>query len=283
MNRYITSILQKISILASIALIVLMLGCSGDDEISYDEREVEHIYNVALNLLQNRKYAEAAQEFDEVERQHPYSKWAKKAILMGSYAHYMGVEYGNAIVAAKRFITLYPGNKDAAYAYYLVAISYYDQIVDVGRDQRATELALNGLQEILRRYPNSEYAKDAKLKYDLTRDHLAGKEMEIGRWYLFQREYIAAANRFKEVIQEYQTTSHVAEALERLAEIYMALGIQAEAQTAAAILGHNFPGSKWYEDAYVLLQSSGLEPRDDSGTWLSQTWDNTVGGALDIF
>ncbi len=255
----------------------LVLGaCSGDEdaEIVYNERPVEQIYNKALNLLEDNKYRQAAAEFDEVERQHPYSQWARRAMLMASYCYYQTNDYDSAILSAQRFIALHPGNKDAAYAYYLMGISFYEQISDVGRDQGMTQNALATLSEVVRRFPETEYATDARLKIDLTFDHLAGKEMEIGRYYLNRKAYVAAINRFRSVIVTYQTTTHVPEALHRLTESYLSLGVVTEAQTAAAILGHNFPGSDWYEDSYALLAGNDLEPNENQDSWISRAWNS---------
>src|SRR5208282_2572552 len=209
----------------------------------------------------------AAKTFDEVESQHPYSVWATKGQIMGAYAGYEAGNYGEAIIAADRFIQLHPGHRDVAYAYYLKAICYYMQIVDVGRDQKLTELALKSLDDVVRRFPDSKYARDAKLKLEFTRDHLAGKEMEIGRYYLHRQEYLAAMNRFKRVIDNYQTTTHVPEALERLVECDLALGLIKEAKANAAVLGYNYPGSHWYGDAYALMIGEGV-PGTASGGWL---------------
>jgi len=261
---------------AMAVLLLAMLGvagCSSDEEeIVYEERPVETIYNKALDYLEDGEYRRAAQEFDEVERQHPYSAWAKRAMLMSSYANYKINEYDTAILSAQRYLSLYPGSEDAAYAQYLIALSYYERISDVRRDQKITELAHNSLLEILRRYPESKYARDAQLKLELTIDHLAGKEMEIGRYYLNQQNYLAAINRFRTVIEQYQTTTHTPEALHRLTEAYLSLGIAPEAQTSAAILGYNFPGSRWYQDSYTLLADKGLEPKENEDSWISQAW-----------
>ncbi len=263
--------------LAIVFAAALLLGaCSGDEdaEIVYDERPVEQIYNKALSLLEQNRFRQAAAEFDEVERQHPYSQWARRAMLMASYCYYQTNDYDSAILSAQRFIALHPGNKDAAYAYYLTGISYYEQISDVGRDQGMTQNALATLSEVVRRFPETEYARDARLKIDLTVDHLAGKEMEIGRYYLNQQSYVAAINRFRSVIVSFQTTTHVPEALHRLTESYLSLGVVTEAQTAAAILGHNFPGSDWYEDSYALLAGNDLEPRENQDSWISRAWNS---------
>ena len=257
---------------ASLASLAILAGCGSTDEETYVERPVEELYNAAMDQLQSGDLTGAAKNFDEVERQHPYSVWARKAQLMAAYAYYQTNRYDEAILAGERFLQLHPGNKDAAYAHYLIAVSYYEQITDVGRDQRTTERALNALQEVVDRYPDSEYARDARLKIDLARDHLAGKEMEIGRYYLKRGQHAAAINRFREVIEKYQSTSHVPEALHRLTEAYLALGVSDEAQTAAAVLGHNFPGSDWYRDSYVLLTGENLEPAENKQSWISRVW-----------
>ena len=252
-----------------------LAGCSSDaDDLPYEERAVEQIYNKAMDHMEAREYIPATKEFDEVERQHPYSEWARRSMLMGAYAHYKVNQYDEAILNAQRFISLHPSNRDVPYAYYLIGLSYYERISDVGRDQKMTENALNSFYELTRRFPASEYARDARLKIDLTLDHLAGKEMEIGRYYLTRKDYIAAINRFRTVIEKYQTTTHTPEALERLTEAYLSLGIKTEAQTAAAILGYNFPGSVWYEDSYALLAEQGLEPQENKDSWISRAWNS---------
>jgi outer membrane protein assembly factor BamD len=254
------------------AALLLALAACADDKAPYVEQPVEELYNKALDLAEEREYEAAATAFDEVERQHPYSIWATRAQLMAAYSNYQANAYDEAIIAADRFIQLHPGHKDVAYAYYLIALSYYEQISDVERDQRLTELALKSLDEVARRFPGTDYARDAKLKIDLTFDHLAGKEMTIGRFYQRRGDYVGAINRFRAVIERYQTTSHVPEALHRLVECYLALGVTSEAQTAAAVLGYNFPGSPWYVDSYRLLVDKNLEPVEDEGSWLSRTF-----------
>ena len=249
-------------------------GCGGAPETEYVERPVHELYNEALDQLLDGDLFNAASNFDEVERQHPYSAWAIKAKLMSAFTHYSGNRYDEAIAAAQRFIDLHPGNPLASYAHYLIAISYYEQITDVGRDQEVTRQALASLEEVVRRFPASDYARDARFKIDLARDHLAGKEMEVGRYYLKRGQYVAAINRFRTVVESYQTTSHVAEALHRLVESYLALGIENEAQTAAAMLGHNFPRSEWYADSYRLLRGRQLEPSEDRGSWMSRVWES---------
>lgn len=233
---------------------------------------VAALYNKGLDRLNSGEFKSAAKQFAEVERQFPYSSWATKAILMQSYAFYRRNEYDDAVNASNRFITLHPGHKDAPYAYYLIALSNYERIVDVKRDQTNTQKALEALEEVARRFPDTPYARDAAKKALLARDHLAGKEMEVGRYYLKQGSYLAGVNRFKRVVTEYQTTSHTPEALYRLTEGYMALGVTSEAQTAAAVLGHNFPQSQWYKDAYTLVSSDGLQPVENQGSWISKAF-----------
>ncbi len=264
--------------LAAAVLCLLLWSCSlfEEEEPRYVERPVEDLYNTAMDSLLVGDYFEAARLFDEVERQHPYSTWAAKAQLMSAFAFYQNNKYDEAINALDRFIQLHPGNKDIAYAHYLRAISYYEQISDVGRDQKFTKLALDALEEVARRFPESRYARDVSLKIDLARDHLAGKHMEIGRFYLKQGEYLAAINRFRLVIQDYQTTTHVPEALHRLVESYLVLGVTDEAQATAAVLGHNYPGSPWYADSYVLLTGIDLRPEEYQGSWISRVWKSLI-------
>lgn len=228
------------------------------------------LYNEGLAYMNAGKLGDAVKSFDEVDRQHPYSEWARKALIMSSFASYRRGRLDDTISSARRYLTLYPGSPDAAYANYLIGASYFRQIPDVTRDQDATRKAMASLEEIIQRYPDSEYAADARQKLIVANDQLAGKEMQVGRYYLERREYIAAINRFKVVVSDYQQTRHVEEALARLVEANLALGIVAEAQTAAAVLGHNFPDSKWYQDSYRLLQSGGMQPHEDKGSWLSK-------------
>lgn len=229
-------------------------------------------YNEGLAKLSKRDFPGAAKKFEAVDKQAPYSPWAKKAIVMTAYAQYEAGNYDDAINAAKRYVTLHPSGEDAAYAQYLLASSYYSQIPDVTRDQERTERALVSLQELIDRYPKSEYVSDARQKILLAQDQLAGKEMTVGKYYLDRRNYTGAINRYRDVISKYQRTRHVEEALERLTEAYLSLGVVNEAQTAAAVLGHNFPESPWYKDAYAILQSRGLEPREDTGSWISRAF-----------
>jgi outer membrane protein assembly factor BamD len=262
------------SLLALFGAGLLVSACAGEKKDTYVERPVEELYNAAQDDISRGDYAKAAKDFDEVDRQHPYSVWATKAQLMAAYSLYHINKYDDAILAAERYKQLHPGNKDVAYAYYLIAICYYEQIADVGRDQKITDQALSALQEVIRRFPNTEYARDAKLKLDLARDHLAGKEMAVGRYYLTRGEYLAAINRFRVVVDKYQTTTHVPEALERLTECYLALGIVDEAETTAAVLGHNYPGSDWYQYSYAMLTGQHLRPAEASDSWMTRVWDS---------
>ena len=247
------------------ALIVLT-SCGEAIKEEYVEEPVERLYNKALKKLEQRSFEEAASAFDEVDRQHPYSVWATKAQLMAAYALYQNNLYDEATISLDRFIQLHPSNRDAPYAYYLKALCYYEQISDVGRDQEMTDLAMKMLNQVVVRFPASKYAKDAKLKIDLTRDHLAGKEMEIGRYYEKQKQYVAAINRFKIVTDKYQTTTHVPEALHRLTESYLALGVIEQARETAAILGHNFPGSEWYIDTYEIVENKKIRKNEEKKT-----------------
>jgi outer membrane protein assembly factor BamD len=249
-----TRVFPPLPALGAVVLLTALTACGGADKNkAYIEKPVDDLYNNAMDDLTAERYSRAAKTFGEVESQHPYSVWATKSQLMAIFASYEDGKYDEAILAADRFIQLHPGSPDIAYAYYVKAISYYIQIVDVGRDQKTTQLAVKALEDVVRRFPDSKYARDAKLKLDFTYDHLAGKEMEIGRFYLSKKDYLAAMNRFRRVIDNYQTTTHVPEALERLVECDLALGLTKEAQGNAAVLGYNYPGSHWYEDAYALV------------------------------
>jgi outer membrane protein assembly factor BamD len=244
---------------------------SKDD--TFIEEPADKLYNEGLFLMNNNNDPKAAsKKFEEVDRQHPYSDWARKSLLMSAYAFYQAGDYDSCIGAATRYVTLHPGSPDAAYAQYLIAASHYDQIPDISRDQGRTEKAMAALEEVIRKYPTSEYATSAKKKLEGARDQLAGREMAIGRYYMQKRDYTAAINRFKTVVTQYQTTRHVEEALARLTEAYMAIGIIGEAQTAAAVLGHNFPDSRWYQDAYNLVKSGGVEPSENTSSYISKAF-----------
>jgi outer membrane protein assembly factor BamD len=264
-----------------IALAIPLSGCGtgalwdkflAKDDTFVDE-PADKLYNEGLYLMNQRNDPKAAsKKFEEVDRQHPYSDWARKSLLMSAYAFYNAGDYDNCIGAATRYVTLHPGSPDAAYAQYLIAASHYDQIPDITRDQGRTEKAIAALEEVIRKYPTSEYAVSAKAKLEGARDQLAGREMNVGRYYMEKRDYTAAINRFKTVVTQYQTTRHVEEALARLTEAYMAIGIVGEAQTAAAVLGHNFPDSRWYQDAYNLVKSGGVEPSENTSSYISKAF-----------
>jgi outer membrane protein assembly factor BamD len=247
----------RAAILATATLSIAACGGGaggGPSDTAYVARDVETLYMAAKDRLDRGASRDAAVLFDEVERQHPYSPWARRAQLMSAFSYYTARDYNKAIQSAQRFLSIHPGNKDAPYAYYLIALSYYEQISDVTRDQKVTEQSLAALREIVRRYPATDYATDARLKIDLVNDHLAGKEMEIGRYYQNSGKWLASALRFRQVVENYQTTSHAPEALFRLVESYLALGIPAEAKKSAAVLGRNYRDSKWYERAYELME-----------------------------
>ena len=242
------------------AATTLIAACGGGsnrpEDTAYVARDVETLYGQAKAELDSGKPQLAAALFDEVERQHPYSPWARRAQLMSAFSYYVAGDYNKTVASAQRFLSIHPGNKDAPYAYYLIALSYYEQISDVQRDQKVTEQALTALREVNRRFPQTQYAADARLKIDLVEDHLAGKEMEIGRYYQRSGRWIAAQIRFQNVVDTYQTTSHAPEALYRLVESSLALGIKPEAVKYAAVLGANYPGNEWYEKAYELIEDN---------------------------
>ncbi len=269
--------------LAFALVVIALAACSTDKELTIPDEPADKLYNEGLYLLQQKNdYAAAAKKFEEVDRQHPYSDWARKALLMQAYSYYEAKEYDDSISAAKRYVAMHPGSPDAAYAQYLIGSSYYEVIPDVTRDQARTEQAMRELEQVIRRYPDTEYAASAKKKLDVARDQLAGKEMMIGRFYLKKKDFSGAINRFKLVVTQYQTTRHVEEALMRLTEAYMALGIVQEAQTAAAVLGHNFPDSPWYQNAYRLVQSGGLEPAENKQSWISRLFQQKPAGEVRI-
>ncbi|HKX64090.1 MAG TPA: outer membrane protein assembly factor BamD [Rhizomicrobium sp.] len=271
------------AILAAMALAALT-GCSifeGKDDATnnankdaeaYRERSVEQIYADGWRAINEGSWDVCAAQFNEVDRQHPYSVWARRAMLISAFCAYQANAYTSAIATADQYISLHPGSPEVAYAFYIKAISLYEQIVDIGRDQSNTEGALVALQDVVQRFPDTEYARDATLKIDLTNDHLAGKEMAVGRYYLKRGDYIGAINRFRTVVDQYQTTPQIAEALERICEAYYSLGLDSEAQTAAAVLGRNYPGSGWYKNAYNILKGRNLRPVEDNRSWISQAF-----------
>jgi len=252
------------AVLVAVAVAATLSGCSvikkKKPTLAYEERPVELLFSVGAADLDRHQWSDAVLYFAEVERQHPYSEWSRRAILMTAYAHYEANKYADAIQDADRFIALYPGNAATPYAYYLKAICYFEQIVDVGRDQASTEQALGALSDVIKRYPSTEYATDARFKRDMVSDQLAGKEMTIGRFYLRNGDPIAAMGRFRNVVERYQTTSHASEALYRLVEANLTVGLVNEAIKDGAVLGYNYPGDYWYREAYRLLTSKGLRP-----------------------
>ncbi|MEV8467712.1 outer membrane protein assembly factor BamD [Fluviibacterium sp. DFM31] len=253
-------------------------GCVDNREPSFENFSPKEIYDRAEYELETGNLEDSARYFGEVERLYPYSEWAKRALIMQAYAFHWDRNYEESRSAAQRYIDFYPADEDAAYAQYLLALSYYDQIDDVGRDQGITFQALQALRTVIERYPDSEYADSAILKFDLAFDHLAGKEMEIGRYYLGKLYYAASINRFRVVVEDFQTTSHTPEALHRLVEAYLALGLVEEAQTAGAILGYNYQGSEWYNDSYVLLTGQGLLLEPVGSSWLSGIYRQSIQG-----
>ena len=264
-----------------------LTGCSdstfhlpgfGDRETRLEGQTPEEIYMDAERLLSEGNPKLAGDTFGEVERLYPYSDWAKRAMLMSAFAYHEGGQYDDSRAAAERYLEFFPADVDAPYAQFIIALSYYDQIVDIGRDQDNTFQALQEMRDIIERYPDSEYAKSAQMKFELALDHLAGKEMEIGRYYLNRGHYTAAINRFRVVVEEYQTTTQTPEALHRLVESYLSLGLVKEAQTAAAILGHNFQGSVWYQRSYALLTGRGLQPANAGDSWLNEVYRQVVRG-----
>lgn len=280
-----TGFAAALKVLAILPLGISLAGCASlgnfslgslwgdkkEDEMLADQ-PADLLYNEGLTLLNKKDFAAAAKKFEEVDRQHPYSEWGRKSLLMSAYAYYEGQKHPETVAAARRYLALHPGSADAAYAQYLAAAALFDEIPNIELDQRRTETALEALNEVIRKYPDSEYATSSRRKIDVARDQLAAKEMVTGRFYLKNRNYTGAINRFKVVVTKYQNTRHVEEALARLTEAYMSLGIVNEAQTAAVVLGHNFPDSPWYKDAYALVTTGGAVPREDKGSWISQAW-----------
>lgn len=269
--------------LVIVAAPLLLSACQSDDDINlatYVEQTdpADQLYNEGLANLNAGRLKEAERKFAAIDRQHPYSEYARKAMVMSAFTSYRNGNYDEAINAGKRYVQLYPSTPDAAYAQYIVGLSYFRQIRDVTQDQKESRRAIEAMEEVVQRWPDSEYVDDAQAKIRFARDQLAGKEMQIGRYYLERREYIASIKRFRFVVENYSNTRHVEEALARLTEAYYAMGLAQEAQAAAAVLGQNFPDSQWYADSYKLLQSGGLEPRQSAGSWLSNVGKLVVGG-----
>lgn len=265
---------QKYSSFIGLGIVLTLVGCSNTEDEKYIEKPVEELYNTGLDELKKRNFSKAATSFDEVERQHPYSQWATQAQLMSAYSHYQNQKYEKALAAVDTFIQLHPAHPDIAYAYYLQGLCYYEQLSPVERDQKMTELATNAFQEILKRFPESSYAKDAKLKLNLLQDMMAAKEMQVGRYYQSHKSYIAAMNRFKNVVINFQMTAHVPEALHRLVEVYLALNLREDALSTASVLSHNFPSSTWYAETYRLMNGE-INSENESNkslSWLTSLW-----------
>jgi len=257
-------------------------GCQSDPDIditAYAQsiEPADVLYNQGLANLQAGELTEANRKFGAVDKQHPYSEFARKAMVMSAFTNYRQGQYSEAINTASRYLSLYPNDEDAAYAQYIVGLAYYRQIPEVTRDQRTSARAIAAFTEVIERYPDSEYVEDSQTKLRYARDQLAGKEMQVGRYYLERKEYVGAANRFRQVIEQYPNTRQIEEALARLVETYYAMGLESEAQTAAAVLGHNYPDSQWYADSYKLLKTRGLEPRENKGSWISRAGARLVG------
>ncbi|RXF74360.1 outer membrane protein assembly factor BamD [Hansschlegelia zhihuaiae] len=265
--------LARFALLAAVALPIAACSMfnSKEDELAPDE-PADKLYNEGLTGLNSGDYDAAKKKFTEVDRQHPYTDWGRKAVLMTTYTSYRSGKYDDAITNGKRYVQLHPTSPDAAYAQYLVGMSYYNQVPDVSRDQERTTRAIAAFDELVRRWPTSEYAEPAKRRASVARDQLAGKEMQVGRYYLARKDYTGAINRFRVVVSQYQQTRHVEEALHRLVEAYMSLGIVGEAQTAAAILGHNYPDSAWYQSSFQLLNQSGQQPQENKDSWISRAF-----------
>ena len=261
-------------LVAAAALSLSLAACSSNevDSLAFQDVPADKLYNEGLSLMNDGNTRAAVVKFEEIDRLHPYSDYGRKSMVMLAYASYQRGRYDEAIASGRRFVALYPGHEDAAYAQYIVGNSYFRQIPDVTLDQAVTERALEAMDELIRKYPDSPYAEDARKKVLATRDQLAGKDMEVGRYYLERDDLLAAINRFRAVVESYQNTRHVEEALYRLAESYYALGVTDEAQTAAAVLGHNFPDSRWYKDAHSLLQTGGFAPDENKRSWISKAF-----------
>ncbi|MGH6926500.1 MAG: outer membrane protein assembly factor BamD [Propylenella sp.] len=263
------------ALLVAPVLVIVVAGCFGRGDKTEEAVNVappDLLYNEALAHLEAGEARDAAEKFETIDKEHPYSEYARRSMLMSAFLSFRRGQYQDAVNSAQRYVTLFPASPDAAYAQYLIGESYFRQIPDVTRDQDLSRKAIDAMGEVVRKYPESEYAADARQKIDVARDQIAGKEMQIGRYYMERREYLAGVNRFKAVVEEYQTTRHVEEALLRLTEAYLALGIVPEAQTAAAVLGHNFPDSQWYKDSYRLLGKAGVVPSENQGSWISRAF-----------
>ena len=275
-------LIRTTAIVTGIVLASALAGCGGNEDIDITALSVEVdpadvLYNQALANIKAGKLREASRKFDAIDKQHPYSEYARKSMVMNSFVNYKMGHYSESINSARRYISLYPNSEDTAYAYYLIGLSYNKQIPQVTRDQSTSIRSIQAFSELVERFPDSEYVPDAQEKIRFARDQLAGKEMQIGRYYMERKEYAAAINRFKGVVENYPKTRQVEEALARLVEVYFAMGLTEDAQDAAAVLGHNFPDSQWYADSYKLLQKEGLEPRENKGSWLTRAGKGLIG------
>jgi len=275
-------LIRTTAIVTGIVLASALAGCGGNEDIDITALSVEVdpadvLYNQALANIKAGKLREASRKFDAIDKQHPYSEYARKSMVMNSFVNYKMGHYAESINSARRYISLYPNSEDTAYAYYLIGLSYNKQIPQVTRDQSTSIRSIQAFSELVERFPDSEYVPDAQEKIRYARDQLAGKEMQIGRYYMERKEYAAAINRFKGVVENYPKTRQVEEALARLVEVYFAMGLTEDAQDAAAVLGHNFPDSQWYADSYKLLQKEGLEPRENKGSWLTRAGKGLIG------
>jgi outer membrane protein assembly factor BamD len=263
---------RSLMLATSVAATLAVAACASKDDDLVDLTPPDQLYNDGLSKLSKGQTTDAVKKFEDLDRLYPYTDLAKKSILLQAYSNFRKNDFTSAIAASKRFITIYPNSEETAYAYYLIAESYYAQVPDLTRDQAMTQNAYDAYTELLTKFPNSKFSEDARQKQEAVRDQLAGKEMDVGRYYLKQRQFLAAINRFKVVIAKYQTTRHVEEALARLVECYYSLGVIPEAQTAAAVLGHNFPDSKWYKDSFELLKTGGYSPEEDKNSWISKAF-----------
>lgn len=273
MFRSVTKLRAGLVLLGALALGALGACASSDpSELAFEEVPAQKLYAQGIAAMDGGDDSLARKKFEELDRQHPYSNYARRSMVLSAYNSYRQGDYSESVQISRRFIALYPSDEDVPYAYYLIGQSYYRQIPEITRDQEAAERAMQAMNDLVQRYPQSEYASDARNKIRITMDQLAGKEMQIGRYYLERKEYIAAANRFKLVVKDFQTTRHVEEGLMRLAQTYLAMGIVHEAQTAVAVLGHNFPDSKWYQQAFAMLKTDGLQPQVNKGSWLSRVF-----------
>jgi outer membrane protein assembly factor BamD len=273
---------SRVSALIFATIFILLSNCSenqvGIDNSPSEDKAAEEIFNSGEKEILRKRYGDAAEKFTEVERLYPYSDWAKRALIMQVYSFHKDQSYENVVSAANRFIEFHPNDKDVPYAYYLIGLSYYDQVLAIGRDQELAKEALRVFSLITKEYPESKYASSSQIRFNFLRDHLASKEMEVGRYYLKRSHYAPAINRFRGVIEEFPTTSQVPEALHRLVEAYLSLGLVNEAQTAGAILGYNYKSTEWYDRTFALLSSKGLKPKSSGNSWLSKIYRQVVKG-----